>query len=85
MTLTFIIASIAILVSLVAFRQLFENKKYRNTVYLSNLQQAVEFISLIQTLNDYITWVHRDKIKTRYISVGRYFKTKLHITRKRKM
>jgi DNA helicase-4 len=76
MTLSFIIASIAILVSLIAFRQLFENKKYRNTVYLSNLQQAVEFITLIQTLNDYITWVHRDKIKTRYISVGRYFKNK---------
>lgn len=76
MTLIFIIASIAILISLIAFRQLFENKKYRNTVYLSNLQQAVEFITLIQTLNDYITWVHRDKIKTRYVSVGRYFKNK---------
>ena len=76
MTLIFIIASIAVLVSLIAFRQVFENKKYRNAVYLSNLQQAVEFITLIQTLNDYITWVHRDKIKTRYILVGRYFKNK---------
>lgn len=82
MVLTLIIVTITLLVALITFRQLFENKKYRNALYLSNLQQAVEFITLIQTLNDYIIWVHRDKIKTRYISVGRYFKNKTTYYRK---
>ena len=82
MILTIIIASIAVLIFLIAFRQLSENKKYQDIVYLNNLQQIVEFIDIIHTLNDYVTWVQRDKIKTKYFAVGQYFKNKTKFYKK---
>lgn len=82
MILTLIITSIAILVFLIAYRKLSENKKYQDIVYLSNLQHIVEFIDIIHTLNDYVTWVQRDKIKTKYFAVGQYFKNKTKFYKK---
>jgi ATP-dependent exoDNAse (exonuclease V) beta subunit (contains helicase and exonuclease domains) len=73
---TLIIFSIVVLLFFVAFRQLSKNKKYKNNAYLSYLQQIVEFIDLVRTLDDYVTWVQRDKIKTKYFEVGQYFKNK---------
>lgn len=82
MILTLIFTLMAVLAFLIAYRQLIENKKYQNVAYLSNLQQIVEFIELIHTLNDYVTWVQRDKIKAKYSSVGRYFKNKTKFYKK---
>jgi len=82
MILILIISSIALFFFLIAFRQLSENKKYQNTVYLSNLQQIIEFIDTIHSLNDYVTWVQRDKIKTKYFAVGQYFKNKVKFYKK---
>ncbi|NTW53234.1 MAG: UvrD-helicase domain-containing protein [Chlorobaculum sp.] len=82
MILILIISSIALFLFLIAFRQLSENKKYQNTVYLSNLQQIIEFIDTIHSLNDYVTWVQRDKIKTKYFAVGQYFKNKVKFYKK---
>lgn len=82
MILTLIITSIAILVFLIAYRKLTENKKYQDIVYLSNLKQIIEFIDIIHTLNDYVTWVQRDKIKTIYFAVGQYFKNKTKFYKK---
>ena len=82
MILTIIITSIVVLGFLIAFRQFLENKKYKDIVYLSNLQQVVEFIDIIHTLNDYVTWVLRDKIKAKYFAVGQYFKNKTRFYKK---
>jgi DNA helicase-4 len=82
MILTLILSLIAVIAFLIVYRQLTENKKYQNIAYLSNLQQIVEFIEVIQALNDYVTWVQRDKIKARYSTVGQYFKNKTKFYKK---
>jgi len=76
MILTIIIISIAVLFFVFVFRQSLEKKKYLNTVYLSNLQQITSFFDTIQTLSDYVTWVQRDQIKSKYSAVGQFFKNK---------
>lgn len=80
MTLTII--AIAVLVFSIAFRQFSINKKYKSIDYLSNLQNITGFINLIQSLNDYVTWVQRDKIKATYLETGRYFKNKSKVFKK---
>ena len=76
MILTFIIILIVVSIFLIVFRQLSEKKKYHDTIYLKNLAQIIEFINHIHKLNDYVTWVQRDQIKTKYSTVGQYFKGK---------
>ena len=75
MILTLIIAFFALLVFIV-FHKLSEDKKYQDEVYLSNLQQIVEFFDIINKFDDYVTWVERNKIKTKYHTVYKYFKNK---------
>ena len=82
MTLTLIITFIAVMLILFGIIQSSENKKYQDIVYLSNLQKITEFIDNIHALNDYITWVERDKIKTKYLELGKYFKHKTKYYRK---
>lgn len=53
-----------------------DKKKYENPVYLSNLQQIDRFFSSIDCINDYITWVHRDQLKSEYQLTANYFKNK---------
>jgi DNA helicase-4 len=77
-----IIASIAALVLIYRIRQSSENKKYQNIAYLSNLQKITEFIDTIDTLNEYITWVEREKIKSKYFEVRKYFKNKTKFYKK---
>jgi DNA helicase IV len=82
MILIIILISIAVLVFLIVYRQLLEKKKYQDTTYLSNLQQISSFFDTILTLNDYVTWVQRDQIKSKYSSVGQFFKNKSNVYKK---
>lgn len=75
-TLTFFSALIVVIVLAAVFRQISEKKKYHDPIYLRNLQLITEFIDLIKSLNDYVTWVQRDQIKTKFLAVGQYFKNK---------
>lgn len=74
------------LISVIAFIFLFwkriEKKKYQNTVYLSNLLIITQFIELIKSFSDYVTWVQRDEIKEKYAEVGKYFKNKTNFYKK---
>lgn len=76
MILTLIIISAIIISFLIVYLQLTEKKKYQSTTYLSNLEQISLFFDTIQKLDDYVTWVCRDEIKTRFSDVGSYFKNK---------
>ncbi len=67
---------------LVIFQQLQEKKKYKDTKYIINLDQAKDFIDNIQKLNDYITWVERDQIKSQYSSARQFFKNKTNFYKK---
>lgn len=83
MALTLIIISAVVINSfLILFRQLTEKKKYQDTTYLSNLQQISSFFDTIQRFDDYVTWVQRDQIKTRFSAVGQFFKSKSNFYKK---
>lgn len=82
MVLILIIISIAIMVLIIVFQLLSEKKKYHNVVYLKSLQQITDFIELAEKLDDYVTWVQRDQIKTKYSTVGGYFKNKTNYYKK---
>jgi DNA helicase-4 len=75
-TLTILFALIVVAALVIVLQQLFDKKKYQDAVYLRNLQLITEFIELVQSLNDYVTWVQRDQIKTEFSPVGQYFKNK---------
>jgi DNA helicase-4 len=75
MTLTIII-SVALLIAFFIFRQNLEKKKYIDPTYLSYLQQISSFFNTIESLNDYITWVQRDQIKSEFAAIGNYFRNK---------
>ncbi|WP_264509651.1 UvrD-helicase domain-containing protein [Flavobacterium sp. N1719] len=51
-------------------------KKYQDGLYLTNLEQINLFFQQIEQLNDYVTWVERDRIKAEFTEVGKYFKNK---------
>jgi DNA helicase-4 len=84
MTLIIIIIVIALLVTFIVYRQSLEKKKYQNTTYQYNLQQIASFFVTIQTLDDYVTWVQRDQIKSRYSEIGQFFKNKSNFYKKEK-
>jgi DNA helicase-4 len=81
MVLTISVA-IALVVLFIIFRQSLEKKKYQDTTYLSNLQQIASFFETVQSLNDYVTWVHRDQIKSQFSEVGNYFNSKTNFYKK---
>lgn len=66
----------------IVFRHLSEKRKYQNAVYLDHLKGISEFINHIQSLNDYVTWVQRDQIKTKFSAVGQFFKNKTRFYKK---
>jgi DNA helicase-4 len=70
------------LLFLIIFQHLLEKKKYKDTKYIINLDQAKDFIDNIQKLNDYITWVERDQIKSKYSSARQFFKNKTNFYKK---
>ena len=72
-----LIVSIIFIVGLLLFfQQWSENKKYQDAKYISNLKQANSFLDHVQSFNDYVTWVQRDRIKSKYSAAGKFFKTK---------
>lgn len=73
---------VVVLIFVILFRQLSIKKRYKNTVYLNNIQHVTEFMILIQSLRDYVTWVQRDQIKTQYLPVGQYFRNKTDFYKK---
>ena len=76
MTLTISIIAVALLLAFIVFRQVFEKRKYLDKIYLDNLQQTASFFQTIQSFNDYVTWVQRDHIKSKYSTVAQFFKGK---------
>lgn len=86
MTLTYIIISVVIIILLIVFQKLTEKNKYQDAIYLSNLEKIPLFFETIQRLDDYVTWVQRDRIRAKFSSVGDYFfKTNLIFTREKKV
>ncbi len=71
-----IVSIISTIVLLLFFHQTLEKKKYQDTVYLSNLNQATKFLNHLQTLSDYVTWIQRNQIKSKYLTTGEYFRNK---------
>ncbi|KVV16331.1 UvrD-helicase domain-containing protein [Flavobacterium sp. TAB 87] len=82
MIVTLIVISVTVLFLVFIFLQSLERKKYQKSEYLINLHLITEFIDLTQMLNDYVTWVQRDQIKTQYATVGKYFKNKTNFYKK---
>lgn len=82
MIITIILICIATVFFSIVYRQNLEKKKYFQEKYLTNLEQAKNFIVHIQNLNDYITWVQRNRIKSEYASTGRFFKNKTNFYKK---
>ena len=76
MTWPLIILSLIVISLIIIIQQLTEKRKYKDATYLSNLQQIPSFFNVIQSFDDYITWVHRDRIKTNYAAIGQFFKGK---------
>lgn len=76
MALTVSIIAMALLIIFIVIRQSLEKKKYHDTAYISNLQQIVSFLDTIQSLNDYVTWVQRDQLKSQQTAVGQFFRNK---------
>ena len=69
--------SIAIIIALyLVYLKFVERKKYTDPNYLRFLKNADEFLKLIKDLNDYITWVQRNQIHSKYEDTGRFFKNK---------
>jgi len=85
MSLIISIISIAVLLLFIVFRQLLEKKKYQDTFYSSKLPQVTEFLEYIQTFDNYITWVERDQIKSKYSALGQFFKGKTNFYKKEKI
>ena len=62
-----------IILAIVVIRYRSAKKKYEHPAYLHHLATIKIFIEEVNSLNDYVTWVARDGIKTRYALAGRYF------------
>ncbi len=73
---TLISFAVIIISFLIVYRQLTEKGKYQNTTYQSNLIQISSFFDALKRLDDYVTWVDREKIKTKFSAIGQYFKGK---------
>lgn len=79
---TIILVCITIVFLVTAYRHYLERKKYLQEKYLINLEQAKNFIAHIRQFNDYITWVERDRIKSKYASAGQFFKNRTNFYKK---
>lgn len=82
MTLTIIFFVALLIVILVLFLKSSEYKKYKNPLYISSLEEVNLFFNTIKTLDDYVTWVHRDQIKSKYSASSKFFKNKGKFYRK---
>lgn len=67
---------IAVLIALFVYRRSVARKKYQDAVYLRNCERIAQCLAAIDALDDYVTWVHRDHIKTEYCELIDYFRNK---------
>ncbi len=67
---------------IVVVYQVLEKKKYQNENYCNNLEQLNKFFDVIDKLNDYVTWKHRDQIKVEFVEISRFFKGKSNYYKK---
>lgn len=71
-----VFTGVVVLCFYIVNRLLTEKRKYENAEYLENLQRCNEFLSHIQSLSDYVTWVQRDQLKSCYRTTGEFFHNK---------
>ena len=76
MVLLIFLILLAILISFLVFRKITEEKKYQNKTYLDNIQRVDEFLGVVRSFDDYVTWVQRDRLLAKYSDIGRYLKNK---------
>jgi len=50
-----------------------DGKKYRDENYLKCLARVDAFFALLQGLDDYVTWVRRDRIVSEFADAGKFF------------
>jgi DNA helicase-4 len=72
----FIIIVIILFISVLLYYYKVEKNKYENPAYKECLKEIDSFFEIVEKLDDYVTWVHRDKIKKQFSTVGSYFKYK---------
>ena len=82
MTWTLIVLSAIIISFLIVYRKLTEKRKYKDATYLTKLPQITCFFETIHGFDEYVTWVQRDEIKTKYAAIGKYFKGKSRFYKK---
>lgn len=58
------------------------SRRYNSSKYQSNLSQIKSFFIEIDSFNDYVTWVQREKIKTDYYHLWKFFKGKSNYYKK---
>lgn len=76
MVSAFIIIFSILVFLIVVYNQNLQKKKYQDKKYLTHLNEIKSFINDIENLNDYVTWVERDHIKSEYSSAGQFFKNR---------
>src|SRR5690606_38996781 len=76
MILSITILSIVLIVIRIVYKLLSEKKKYHEPIYLQNLRAVCTFLDLIRSLDDYVTWIQRNQIKSKYASAGQFFRNK---------
>ncbi|NGM72841.1 UvrD-helicase domain-containing protein [Sphingobacterium sp. SGL-16] len=81
MSLRLIILFVIIIAGIV-YKHFTDRKKYENVVYQKNLEIIKSFLDIIHSLNDYVTWVHRDHLKAEYAKVGKFFRNKTNYYKK---
>lgn len=70
------IIAIILLISVFAYKRISDNKRYQDTVYLQYLERITLFLNMINSLDEYLTWVERDKIKVEFSDIGIFFKNR---------
>lgn len=65
-TTTALLLFCVIILIIAVIRHRSAKKKYEHPDYLQHLETIKAFIEEVNSFNDYVTWVARDGIKTRY-------------------
>ncbi len=73
---TVVISILAVLTWLFYYKRKRDNQKYERPEYLANLAKASAFLDTMAAIDDYVTWVYRDRLKTEYREVAIFFKNK---------
>lgn len=77
-TILIIIAAAALLY----YKTKRDSQRYKRPEYLANLAKASAFLDTIAVIDDYITWVYRDRLKTEYRDVAKFFNNRTNYYKK---